>query len=1099
MRVLFVLLFLFFTSYQIYGQSMRELQEKVESFITPETLNYDSIIYYSTKIINKSNKYNYPRDINYLTYGQILAISLTQKQEFNRSISITDSIISEFGDTLLKYNDLNLELKNNQLINYYWTKDIEGYAKVSIDYLKLLIDNNSDVNYNIDFMLTVVSQLCDYNKFEEALDCYHLIIKNYEKIYLNNRKFYLNGQSLLVTIQIKKGYFKDAINTCNQVLENSKLDNSYQKRQFKISKTTALVGLNKYTLALQLNSEIINELNLDNSGLNIDTIAFTYIQHASIYNHLGNKIEAKKYFEKALNIFEINSTIENKKNYAWALAHYAGFLQESGQYSLSLEKNKAALMLRQQSPEENIYQIINLYNNIAENYFSLCNYSEAVVICEKALKLCNENYDKTYPITFQTMSNLAVMQNAIGNIERAIELDIEVLEIKKLKFGEKSLDVSNTLNNLACLYISINEYDKAISLLQKALKIRIDILGENHPLCALSLSNLALCYSNLGDLKKSLELNKKSVKVYEELGLLTGNYSTTLDNLGISYGKLDSLNLAYQYVLMGYKNNMNIFYSNQGLNDQLSFDSKNRLFSSEQLALNAFSKSTEKIGSLYELIINTNGALSQNKFLLDEMVNDIGFEIQRQDLLEIKKLKAKLIKVEEGGENASISEILEIKDRIEYLEVKLNKLLFLEGKSIKVSAISNSLKKDEVFIDIIPYKKYDFKQGIWSNSEQYLTVITNSKDTIIDYCYLDKNPEIIREMYELYLLNVTNSNLKSELKDSVFYNLFWQPIADKIGDAKTIYVSLGGVYNNINLNTLYNPTTGKYLLEEMDIRIVNNAREFVLSKESEKKVYTTNSASLFGFPNFDGNTSVSSDSLDLFSSNRDLSSFWLDSLTRGGMKAKPLPETKKEVENISNTLKLQRWVVNSFLAANASEINIKKLQSPRILHIATHGYFFQDIPMEDGKDRFLGIEKEKVIQDPMLRSGLLLSGANRTLKGEVSIGENGLLSAAEASLLNLRETELVVLSACETGKGEETNSEGVYGLRKAFSDAGAQNIIMSLWKVDDKVTQEFMSRFYEIWINEKTTIRQAFNRTQLEIKAKYPEPYYWGAFILVGE
>ena len=230
---------------------MRELQEKVESFITPETLNYDSIIYYSTKIINKSNKYNYPRDINYLTYGQILAISLTQKQEFNRSISITDSIISEFGDTLLKYNDLNLELKNNQLINYYWTKDIEGYAKVSIDYLKLLIDNNSDVNYNIDFMLTVVSQLCDYNKFEEALDCYHLIIKNYEKIYLNNRKFYLNGQSLLVTIQIKKGYFKDAINTCNQVLENSKLDNSYQKRQFKISKTTALVGLNKYTLALQ--------------------------------------------------------------------------------------------------------------------------------------------------------------------------------------------------------------------------------------------------------------------------------------------------------------------------------------------------------------------------------------------------------------------------------------------------------------------------------------------------------------------------------------------------------------------------------------------------------------------------------------------------------------------------------------------------------------------------------------------------------------------------------------------------------------------------------------------------------------------------------
>jgi CHAT domain-containing protein len=145
------------------------------------------------------------------------------------------------------------------------------------------------------------------------------------------------------------------------------------------------------------------------------------------------------------------------------------------------------------------------------------------------------------------------------------------------------------------------------------------------------------------------------------------------------------------------------------------------------------------------------------------------------------------------------------------------------------------------------------------------------------------------------------------------------------------------------------------------------------------------------------------------------------------------------------------------------------------------------------------MDRNRVVQDPMLRSGLLFTGANKTLQGEESKDENGLLSAAEASLLDLRETELVVLSACETGKGEVKNSEGVYGLRKAFADAGAQNIIMSLWKVDDKVTQEFMTRFYEIWLNEKTTIRDAFNRTQLEIKAKYPQPYYWGAFILVGE
>jgi CHAT domain-containing protein len=217
------------------------------------------------------------------------------------------------------------------------------------------------------------------------------------------------------------------------------------------------------------------------------------------------------------------------------------------------------------------------------------------------------------------------------------------------------------------------------------------------------------------------------------------------------------------------------------------------------------------------------------------------------------------------------------------------------------------------------------------------------------------------------------------------------------------------------------------------------------------------------------------------------------------MEASPLPATKVEVEQIAGTFQKNGWSAQIYTGGVASETNIKQEESPRVLHVATHGYFFEDIPMDTMNNRFLGMDRTRVIQDPMLRSGLLFSGANKTLQGEETKGENGLLSAAEASLLDLRETELVVLSACETGKGEVKNSEGVYGLRKAFADAGAQNIIMSLWKVDDKVTQEFMTRFYDVWLNEKTTIREAFNRTQLEIKAKYPKPYYWGAFILVGE
>ena len=134
-----------------------------------------------------------------------------------------------------------------------------------------------------------------------------------------------------------------------------------------------------------------------------------------------------------------------------------------------------------------------------------------------------------------------------------------------------------------------------------------------------------------------------------------------------------------------------------------------------------------------------------------------------------------------------------------------------------------------------------------------------------------------------------------------------------------------------------------------------------------------------------------------------------------------------------------------------------------------------------------------------MRSGLLFTGANNTLKGqELNHGDNGILTAYETSVLNLQNTELVVLSACETGKDEIKNGEGVYGLRKGFVEAGAKHIIMSLWKVDDKVTQEFMTTFYEIWLNG-TNLKEAFTQTQEKIKVKYPQPYYWGAFILVGE
>jgi CHAT domain-containing protein len=295
-----------------------------------------------------------------------------------------------------------------------------------------------------------------------------------------------------------------------------------------------------------------------------------------------------------------------------------------------------------------------------------------------------------------------------------------------------------------------------------------------------------------------------------------------------------------------------------------------------------------------------------------------------------------------------------------------------------------------------------------------------------------------------------------------FYEALWKPLESSLAKAKRAYVSPDGVLNQVAWAVIQTPNQ-LLLTEPIDLRLVSSTRDLVEKKAGAP----ARTAVLMGNPDF-GKTDAK-------------------------VKFEPLPGTHEEVTPIDRMLREAGWQVAAFEGDGASETRLKSIRRPRILHIATHG-FFEPAPAERGA----------VIGDPMLRSGLALAGANSKAKqNRTNEGDDGILTALEASSLDLRDTEMVVLSACETGLGQLRLGEGVFGLRRAFQEAGADAVLMSMWKVPDEETHVLMTSFYSKWLrglDKQTALRQA----QLELRGKIKEewgkdrPLLWGAFVLVG-
>jgi CHAT domain-containing protein len=324
-----------------------------------------------------------------------------------------------------------------------------------------------------------------------------------------------------------------------------------------------------------------------------------------------------------------------------------------------------------------------------------------------------------------------------------------------------------------------------------------------------------------------------------------------------------------------------------------------------------------------------------------------------------------------------------------------------------------------------------------------------------------------------------------------------EPLRAALGDAKHILVSPDGDLSLVPFEALLD-AQGHYLLERYSISYLTTGRDLlrfqVPRKSNGGPILFANP--FFGEPGATLLAQVSHDNKELAHAIAARRSVTVgDSLSN--MYFAPLAGTAREADAIHSLFPDARLLTGQ----QATKTALKEIHAPSILHIATHVFFLGNTDQKKaspGNNATRSSSESSKIESPLLRSGLALAGANLTKSNTSS--DSGILTALEASNLNLWGTRLVTLSACDTGVGEVKNGEGVYGLRRAFFLAGTESLVMSLWPVSDYVTRELMTQYYG-GLKEGLGRGEALRQAQLAmLKRKGRQhPFYWASFIQAGE
>ncbi|MBF0295030.1 MAG: tetratricopeptide repeat protein [Magnetococcales bacterium] len=834
---------------------------------------------------------------------------------------------------------------------------------------------------------------------------------------------------------------------------------------------------------------------------------------AGIHQKLGRLAEAEKELKEILEQYR-KAFGEAHPTAITTMNNLGQVLEEAGLYDEAEPLLRQSLTLAQKHLGSAQPLTLTTMNNLALLHESQGNFDKAEPLYHNAIDLSRKRLGERHPDTVAVINNLAYLQLLRQDYAKAEPLFKKIAEIWRKHLGDKHQRTLKAMNNLARVTHHLGRHKEAEALFVKTLDLRRQALGERHMDVMRSMHDLALLYRDMGRMKESEELLRKTRSLDEEvLGPLHPYTFETMNTMAsvLEKGKNpEALSVRKE-----------IFARRTAFFDRM-------LWSTGENAREGYIRLhqpeyDDHLAHLARLDGSTGGrevleAALQRKGILLKIASEIRQVVQLgkdpkltvigERLTATRKQLAALTlsgPTQESGEK-HLEVIHGLEQEVDRLQQELgqaSKRFQRTSGNVSVAELEKHLPEKAALVDFLVFRdgqKTKLLAGILKKEQGQPHF-----DLVV---YPDM--EAIQKAVTDYRGMIQDEEAEEEAMKKMgraVYDLVWAPVKQAIGGREQVYVVPDGLLNILPFPALVDPED-VYLARGTDLHMLTSSRDLLPSGQPE----ATGNYLIMAGPDYNSDKVSSAQTQALKEAEGRRSADFkqgLRAFSSGmrGLHFDPLPGAEKEGKLIAGQASDKKKLNTILIRNEAQEAALQSLAAPpEIVHIATHGFFLK--PDDSLRKRLLKLARGGDLKlpppgdNPLLRSGLAFAGINANAKflGELDTGNDGVLTALEVLGLDLTGTRLAVLSACETGLGEVHEGEGVYGLRRAFQEAGAQAVISSLWEVSDAGTQALMTNLYAR-LGDGMTPHQALREAQLDLleSEEWKHPYIWSAFMMVGQ